>query len=127
MLEQQYAIGSSKKRIAVRLGFPKAAEKGDSWTCSFQVTGLKDNRVKIAHGEDGLQAIMLAATAIRKQLDRVKSVMSSTEPYEFVFPRFVPMSYGLEFHHKLCNLLNVAIEKREKQLSKARLSRRKRQ
>ena len=126
MLKREYAIGLRKRRISVRLGFPAPSDKGDSWMCAFQVAGLRDGRIKVAHGADGLQAVMIAATAIRKQLDRAKNVVSSTEPYEFVFPRFVPMSFGLEFHRRLCNLLSEEIEKKEKQLSKARLVSRKR-
>ena len=125
LLQRQYARGQGKNCISIRLGFPAPSDRGDSWRCPFQVSGLRDSRIKFAHGVDGLQALVIAAAAIRRQLDRAKDIKVGTEPYEFVFPRFVPMSYGLEFHRRLCKLLSTEIEKKEKQLSKSRLGYRK--
>jgi hypothetical protein len=126
LLQHEFQIGAGQKTILARLGFPRPVESGREWACSFQLSGWRDNKIRIAHGVDGLQALLIAATAIRKSLDRVKDISSGNEPYECVFPRIVPISYGLEFHRYLCNLLDEEIGRKEKQLSRKRLSRQKR-
>jgi hypothetical protein len=125
LLEHQYLVGLQKKPITVRLGRPRPSDIEKEWACEFQLDGFRDSRIQVAHGVDGLQALTLAADAIRKHLDRSKNVVSEGEPYEVVFPQFVPISYGLEFHRYLCEVLTREIEKKERQLSKKRLARKK--
>src|SRR6266700_5050683 len=98
LLEEEFEIGKRGRKVVARLGFPRPAEASSKWSCSFQFAGWKEGKIRVAHGVDGLQAILVAATAVRKALDRAARVHSNKEPYEFLFPRFVPMSYGLEFH-----------------------------
>jgi hypothetical protein len=123
LLECEYLVGPQKKPIAVKLGLPSPSENGQEWACKFHLAGLRNSRVQVAYGVDGLQALTIAADAIRKRLDRLRNVTSETEPYEFVFPQVVPMSYGLEFHRYLCEVLRKEIEKKERQLSRKRLAR----
>jgi hypothetical protein len=123
LLECEYLVGLQKKPIVVKLGFPSPSENGHEWACKYHLAGLRNSRVHAAYGVDGLQALTIAADAIRKRLDRLSNVTSETEPYEFVFPQFVPMSYGLEFHRHLCEVLRKEIEKKERQLSRKRLAR----
>jgi hypothetical protein len=78
-----------------------------------------------ARGVDGVQALMNALAALRRSFDRLKAVQSASEPYEFVFPKTLPMSYGLEFHRTLCRLVDEQLEKKERQLTRRRLARRK--
>jgi hypothetical protein len=126
LLEHEFPIGAGQKTIRARLGFPRSIEDGREWACSFQITGWKNSKIRVAHGVDALQALLNAAAAIRKSLDSVKGIHSGNEPYEFVFPRVIPVSYGLEFHRHLCNILDEEISKKEQQLSRKRLSRKKR-
>jgi hypothetical protein len=123
LLECEYFVGLQKKPIVVKLGFPGPSEKGPEWACKYHLAGLRDSRVEVAYGIDGLQALTIAADAVRKRLDCLKNVTSETEPYEFVFPQFVPTSYGLEFYRHLCEVLRKEIEKKERQLSRKRLAR----
>jgi hypothetical protein len=125
LLEHQYLVGLQKKPITVRLGRPRPSDIEKEWACEFQLDGFRDSRIQIAYGVDGLQALTLAADAIRKHLARSKNVVSEGEPYEVVFPQFVPTSYGLEFHRHLCEVLTREIEKKERQLSRRRLARKK--
>jgi hypothetical protein len=122
-LQEEFKIGKHGRSVVARLGFPRRAGAGPEWSCSFQFAGWKEGRIRVAHGVDGLQAMFGAVAAVRKALDRAASVQSNKEPYEFLFPRFVPMSYGLEFHRHLCGILDAEIAKKEKRLSRRRLSR----
>jgi hypothetical protein len=122
LLECEYFVGPQRKSISIKLGLPRPSKYGD-WECEFQFVGLRNNRVHRIYGVDGLQAITLAASTIRAELDSLKDVTSDTEPYECVFPEYVPTSYGLKFNRYLCDILRKEIEKKNKQLSRRRLAR----
>jgi hypothetical protein len=86
------------------------------------VSGRWRGKTQVAHGVDGLQALTIAATTIRKSLDKMGNVRSDSEPYEVIFPRYVPFDYGLEFHHHLCGVLDREINTKERQLTRRRLA-----
>lgn len=112
--------------VTVKVGYPRRFMRDrHHWICLFQLAGLNDGRVRIAHGMDGLQALLNASTAIRNSLAHLKKVRSLGEPYEFVLPKFVPVSYGLQFHREACALLTKIVAREEKKLTKKRLARRK--
>jgi hypothetical protein len=93
--------------------------KGDrEWSCSFQIRGVADSRFRVARGVDGLQALIIAVTVIRKSLDRLKPIGTNGEVHEFIFPRIVSSSYGLEAHRNLCKIIDAEIKKKERQLSR---------
>ncbi len=123
LLECEYLVGPQKKPIVVKLGFPSPSDKGPEWACKYHLAGLRNSRVHVAYGVDGLQALTIAVDLIRTRLSLLKNVVSETERYEFVFPQFVPTSYGLEFYRYLCEVLRKEIEKKERQLSRKRLAR----
>jgi len=125
LLEREFSSGGRGRRIVARLGFPRPTERPDEWACSFQLTGHKDSRIHLAHGVDGLQALLIAASTLRRWLDSFKSLKSDNEPYELVFPKTVPVSYGLEFHRRVCSFLDEQIKKKERQVSRKRLLRKK--
>jgi hypothetical protein len=87
--------------------------------------GLGDDRIHVAHGIDGLQALIVAATTLRQWLDAAGDVDSGDEaPYEFVFPRYVPFSHALDYHRNLCRVLDAEIEKKEQEIHRRGSSRR---
>lgn len=118
LVEYVFRFGARQRPALARLGFPRLQEGDREWSCAFQIEGLKDGRIRLARGEDGLQALTIASTAIRKSLDRLKDVVSDTEPYETLFPRYVPFCHGLEYHRKLCKILDAEIKKKERQLAR---------
>jgi uncharacterized protein DUF6968 len=125
-LKLELLVGSRRTPVVAKVGFPHQYKRDQHhWVCSFQLAGLKRARVGIAHGVDGLQALLNATTAIRNSLARLKRVQSLGEPYEFVFPKIVPASYGLQFHRQACALLTKAVAREEKRLPKKRPARRK--
>jgi hypothetical protein len=134
LVEYEFEVGATGRKAVVRLGFPRFVERKGvwKWVCPFQFSGIKkslyplpikDGHVHLAFGEDGLDALTNAATAIRASLERLKAV--GREPYQFIFPKILPMSYGLEFLNKLCQLVDAEIAKKERALSRRRLARRK--
>jgi hypothetical protein len=132
LIEYEFEFGARRSKAVARLGFPRFLEEKRVWVCPLQLSGVKislhplpieDGHLHLAYGEDGLGALSNAATAIRRSLERLKAV--GKEHYQFLFPKILPMSYGLEFHNKLCQLVDAEIAKKERALSRRRLARRK--
>ncbi|MGB6564858.1 MAG: hypothetical protein WBE69_19820, partial [Candidatus Binataceae bacterium] len=123
LIERKYQIGADQVTVVARVGFPRPTKRDQEWACSFQLFGWSDGRVRIAHGVDGLQALMIAASTIRQWLDSASRVSSTESPYEVVFPKYVPFSHGLEFHRHLCRILDEEIEKEERGIEAKRISR----
>lgn len=122
LLQYPFRFGAKQREAEARLGFPRSDEvHPGEWVCSFQLYGLKDDRIRAARGADGLQALMIASGAIRKSLDRLEDINSDAGSYEIVFPRYVPFCCGLDFHRKLCGLMDAEIAR--KQEAKRRLAR----
>lgn len=131
LMEYEFKVGAKRRKGVARLGLPRFVEK-DEWACPLQlcgvknslaVFGIKDGHVHLARSVDALGALSNAVSAIRRSLERLKAV--GEEPYQFVFPKILPMSYGLEFHNRLCQLVDAEIAKKERALSRRRLARRK--
>lgn len=120
-MQYAFRFGAEQREAEARLGFPRADEA--QWVCSFQLRGLDDDRVHAARGADGLQALVIASDAIRKALDQLDNIKSDFAPYEIVFPRYLPFCCGLDFHRKLCGIVDAEIAK--KQEAKRRLALRK--
>ena len=117
LVEYQFRFGSKGRAAVARLGFPRIDQA--------QISGLKDSDIRLARGEDGLQALTIASETIRRAIDRLREVSSDIAPYEIVFPRYLPFCCGLEFHRKLCKIADAEIKKKGKQLKRRRLARKK--
>lgn len=118
LVEYAFRFGAKRRAAVARLGFPSLRAGDHEWSCAFQIHGVEGSRIHLARGVDGFQALTIATSAIRKSLDRLKPVGLNGEAHEFIFPRIVPSTYGLEFHLKLCKFVDAAINKKEAQLSK---------
>ncbi len=115
-MEQEYLVGDDRSRLVARLGFPRPTGQKE-WACSFQLYGWKDSKIRVAHGVDGLQAVTIAAAAIRRWLDEMSNVSSNNDtPYEVVFPRYVPFCYGPDFHRHLCGIIDEEIKKKDEEI-----------
>jgi hypothetical protein len=126
LVQYEFRFGSRQLAAVARLGFPRVDEAHPGeWVCPFQLYGLKDNRVRLARSNDGLLSLTIASTFIRKSLDRLSDVSSDVVPYWVVFPRQVPFCYGPEFHWHLCGILDDEIKKKNRQISRRRLARKK--
>ena len=118
LIEYEFRFGVKRRPALARLGFPRLREGDREWSCAFQIEGLKESKIRLARGEDELQALTIASSVVRKSLDRLKMIETDAEPYEIVFPRYLPFCAGLEFHRKLCKLVDVEIKKKQRQLSR---------
>jgi len=125
LIEYPFRFGAKQRPALARLGFPRLREGDREWSCAFQVEGLKEGRIRLARGVDGLQALTIASMVIRQSLGRLKTIVSDRAPYEVVFPRYVPFCLGVEYHRKLCEILDAELKKKQRQLSRRRLNRKK--
>jgi hypothetical protein len=116
LVEFEFRFGAKRRPGLARLGFPRLRKGDREWSCSFQIHGLEDSKIRVARGDDGLQALIIAITIIRKSLDRLNPVGPSGEAHEFIFPRVVPSAYGLEAHRNICKIIDADIRKNERQL-----------
>jgi tetratricopeptide (TPR) repeat protein len=124
LMQYAFRFGAEQREAEARLGFPRADEEHPGeWVCSFQLHGLDDDRIRAARADDGLQALVIASDAIRKSLDQLDNIKSDLAPYEIVFPRYLPFCCGLDFHRKLCGIVDAEVAKKKE--AKRRLALRK--
>ena len=126
LVQYEFQFGAKRQAAVARLGFPRPDEAyPGEWVCSFQIQGMKDNEIRRARADNGLLALTIAASIIRESLDHLGFVGAHVVPYEIIFPRLVPYSYGSEFHWKLCKILDTEIEKKQRQISERHRPRKK--
>jgi hypothetical protein len=59
-------------------------------------------------------------------LDRLPVDNFVGEAYQLILPRCLPSCFGLEFHQFLCSLVDEEMDKKQKDLTRRRLSGRRR-
>jgi len=69
--ERTIEIPGSKRPALARLGTPRPSRRAP-WECPYQVTGIRDHRVRVAFGEDALQTIILACVGLRNELSKLE-------------------------------------------------------
>ena len=61
-------------RVVVRIGRPEPdPAPGGDWRCAFQITGLNDDAVMVAHGVDAVQALQLCIRLVGVQLEDLQA------------------------------------------------------
>jgi hypothetical protein len=123
LIEYEFKFGAKRSTGIARLGFPRLREGDREWSCACQIQGLKDGKILLVRGADGLQALAIASSYIRKSLDRLRMVGDDVVPHEIVFPRYVPFCLGVEHHRKLCKIVDDEVKKKQRQLSRRRRAR----
>jgi len=125
LVEYEFTFGAKQRAGVVRLGFPRLREGDSEWSCACQIRGLKDGKIRLIRGVDGLQALIIALSVIRKALDRLKPIGQNGEAHEFIFPRMVSSAYGLEAHHDLCKIVDAEIKRNERRIARTLRARKK--
>lgn len=80
------------RAVVVRIGRPEKTEQG-FWTCAYQIAGATGAGVvdeSAAHGEDGMQALILALQKIGEDLahiGRTRGSLTWLGEAELGFPR----------------------------------------
>lgn len=122
LVEYTVLVGKTRKAVTARMGIPYQTNEVPGWACAFQLAGVGDDAIHLALGRHGLQATLIAATALRRWLDkRRRWMIPGPLPYEAVFPRVLPWADGLDFHWELCDWLDAAIDKKQRQFTRQRL------
>jgi hypothetical protein len=126
LVEHKFELGVRRRKAVVRMGFPYRSHEEDMWYCPFQFFGAKvalyqieDGRVHQAAAEDGLHAVINAATAIRKSLERLKPLDEAASLH--AFPMILDTTYGLDVYGRMAEFANAEIAKKERQWSRKRL------
>lgn len=112
--------GEETFRVAI-LAPQKRSER--SWKCGYVVDLDAKGATEYAVGTDSLQALALAIRKVRRLLIPL-NVREKTgkSPPELIFPDFLPVGYGFEFHRFISALVELEITKKELELSVAQNS-----
>lgn len=110
--------GAESFRVAI---FVPERRSERSWKCGYLIDRNATGGVEYAVGSDSLQALALAVRLVRRLLIPLNVVeMSGKAPPELVFPDFLPVGYGFEFHRYISALVELEVAKKEVELGVAR-------
>jgi hypothetical protein len=70
--ERTLKRAGSSRPVLARLGKPRGSRRAP-WECPYQVVGGGSARVRVALGEDALQAVVLACAGLRAELARIQA------------------------------------------------------
>jgi Domain of unknown function (DUF6968) len=89
-------------RVAVvTIGRPRKAKTGE-WICPFRIEGLGKPQLAAAHGEDSLQALLMAIEGIRVNLDSSgRGLFWLDADFGPGIPRYVPWHFGPSFEERI--------------------------
>lgn len=98
-----HQVGSRRRVVTVKLGAPRRAARGEYWECPYQIVGLGSRKTQHAHGEDGIQALLLAIESVRTALKKSGKRFSwvGGEPGDTGFTPIVPTFFGPGFAKRL--------------------------
>ena len=74
----ELAVGDAATPVHVRLERPHLHDSGSNWVCSYQIESEDFHRRRAVHGEDSMQALQLALSALALELDMLKENMGGT-------------------------------------------------
>jgi len=105
-----YETSNGTVTVKVAVGRPRQKGEGE-YLCPFQIAGLDDSEVQHAYGIDCFQALILALDGIRSNLEKSGKTFTwaGGEKGEDGFPRFVPLSFGMEFSRHLDEIIESEI------------------
>jgi hypothetical protein len=118
---RQLTLVPSGRPVHVELDAPVRRRSG-GWACAWRIRGIGRVRTGRAPGEDGLQALQLALTAVRQALEPFAGRLTWTgEPGELGLPEPIPDYFGGEFRRHLERLVQVETEREAQRLKEAAL------
>lgn len=106
----------SKRPVIARLGRPRRSRRAP-WECPYQVVGAGNARVRVALGEDSLQALLLACARLRVELQRIQATWLGLGVTGI--PPFVPDMFGAAFTAHLETVLEREVAKLTARLKRA--------
>jgi hypothetical protein len=104
--------GDLSKKVLLSIYAPEQVSEGE-WRCGFQVTGLGNDQPSYAHGNDGVQALILAVEGLRVALadSGARLAWAGGEPGDHGIPRFIPAVFGFAFSRRLEQMVEREVEK----------------
>jgi hypothetical protein len=101
----------SRRPVQVELDAPER-RRGGVWVCTYRVRGLGRARAGRASGSDGIEALLLAVEAVRRELEPFGQRLTWTgEPGELGLPAPVPDFLGSAFRRRLEQLVRSETER----------------
>ena len=118
---RQLTLVPSGRPVLIELDAPARRRSGE-WACGWRIRGIGRARTGRALGEDGLQALQLALTAVRRALEPFADRLTWTgEPGELGLPEPIPDYFGGEFRRRLERLVHLETEREAQRLKEAAL------
>ena len=106
----------SRRPVVLELEAPVARRAG-AWVCTYRVTGLGRARAGRATGGDGLEALLLAVDAVRRELEPFEGRLTWTgEPGELGLPTAVPDFLGADFRRRVARMVRAETERETRRL-----------
>ena len=101
----------SGRPVDIELDAPVLRRTG-GWVCAYRIRGIGRVRAGRAQGEDALQALQLAVSAMRRALEPFAAQLTWTgEPGELGLPEPIPDYFGGEFRRRLERLVRQETER----------------
>ncbi len=112
----------SGRPVDVELDAP-VRRRGGEWACAYRIRGIGRVRAGRTVGEDGVQALQLALSAVRQALDPFAAQLTWTgEPGELGLPEPIPDYFGGEFRRRIERLVRQETEREAQRLKDAALA-----
>jgi hypothetical protein len=106
----------SRRPVVLELDAPVARRAGTG-ACAYRVTGLGRPRAGRATGADGLEALLLAVEAVRRELEPFEGRLTWTgEPGELGLPTAVPDFLGADFRRRVARMVRSETERETRRL-----------
>jgi hypothetical protein len=113
---RQLHLVPSGRPVVLELDAP-ALRRADSWVCAYRIRGLGRVRAGRVGGADGLEALLLAVDAVRRELEPFGPRLRWTgEPGELGLPTAVPDFLGAEFRRRVALMVRAETERETGQL-----------
>ena len=106
----------SGRAVVLELDAPEH-RRAESWVCAYRIRGLGRVRAGRVTGTDGVEALLLALTALRRELEPFGPRLTWTgEPGELGLPAAVPDFLGAEFRRRVENMVRTETERETRRL-----------
>src|SRR5829696_6130864 len=113
---RQLSLVPSGRPVTIELDTPVARPSGE-WICNYRIGGLGRARAGRVIGADGLQALLLAVGAVRRELDSFGGRLTwDGEPGELGLPEFVPEFLGGAFRRRVEAMVRTETEREVRRL-----------
>ena len=118
-VSRRLSLLPGRQPVVLELAAPHE-RRGGEWVCVYRIRGLGRARLGRAAGDDGLQALQLALSAARRELEPFSGRLTwAGEPGELGLPECVPDYFGGEFRRRVEGLVRQESEAEARRLRAA--------